>query len=196
MKRKPKIIKDMKARGEWAESIFIARASEHGLPVSKPWGDSSSFDCVVGRPGRFVAVQVKSTAAKLAVGTGYGCSVGHNGRSYRAGSFDFLAAYVVPEDAWYLIPAKEIRGMKGISLWSTGGKYEKYLEAWHLLSKACETEKKTEAEIAEARGGETQVEPQPAAHVPGNALERMLEVEKIVRKRMGMGVSSAEGIEE
>ena len=52
-KRKPKIIKDKKLRGEWAESVFMGRAGEHGLPVSKPWGDSESFDCVVGRPGKF-----------------------------------------------------------------------------------------------------------------------------------------------
>ena len=28
----------------------------------------------------------------------------------REGSFDFLAAYVVPENAWYIIPAKLIDG--------------------------------------------------------------------------------------
>lgn len=44
-KRKPKIIKDKKERGEWAESVFTARAAENGLPVSKPVGDSRSFDC-------------------------------------------------------------------------------------------------------------------------------------------------------
>ncbi|MCU1306385.1 MAG: hypothetical protein JWN45_1080, partial [Acidobacteriaceae bacterium] len=37
-KRKPKIIKDKKERGEWAESVFTARAAENGLPVSKPVG--------------------------------------------------------------------------------------------------------------------------------------------------------------
>jgi len=64
-RRRTRSIKEKKDRGEWAESVFIARASEHGLPVSKPWGDSNSFDCVVGRPGKFVAVQVKCTVAKL-----------------------------------------------------------------------------------------------------------------------------------
>jgi hypothetical protein len=41
-KRKPKIIEDKKQRGEWAEMKFMARAAEHGLPGSKPWGDSNS----------------------------------------------------------------------------------------------------------------------------------------------------------
>jgi hypothetical protein len=53
-RRKPKIIKDKKKRGEWAESVFLSRASEEGLPACKPWGDSRSFDCVVGLPGKFV----------------------------------------------------------------------------------------------------------------------------------------------
>ncbi|MGC2328565.1 MAG: hypothetical protein WA604_17770, partial [Candidatus Sulfotelmatobacter sp.] len=38
---RPGIIKDPKARGEWVESVFMARASEHGLAVSKPWGESN-----------------------------------------------------------------------------------------------------------------------------------------------------------
>jgi hypothetical protein len=54
-KRKPKIISDKKKRGEWAESVFMAGAAEHGLPVSKPWGEMSSYDFVIGKTGRFVA---------------------------------------------------------------------------------------------------------------------------------------------
>ena len=139
-KRKPKIIKDKKKRGEWAESVFLSRASEEGLPASKPWGDSRSFDCVVGRPGKFVAVQVKCTIARLESGEGYICSVCSSHKPYPAGSFDFVAAYVIPEDAWYIIPEKEIRGLKSISLCTVGAeaKYEPYREAWGLLRKASE----------------------------------------------------------
>lgn len=85
-KRKPKIIKDKKERGEWAESVFISRASEDGLPASKPWGDTRSFDCVVGRPGKFVAVQVKCTIAKLESGEGYICSTCSSHKPYKKGS--------------------------------------------------------------------------------------------------------------
>ena len=138
MKKRKRIIKDKKLRGEWAESVFIARASEQGLAVSKPWGDSHSFDCVVGRPGKFAAVQVKSTIAKLESGKGYICSTSSSHKAYRAGAFDYLAAYVVLEDAWYIIPAKEIRGLKSISLCTEGkeAKYEEYREAWDLLREA------------------------------------------------------------
>jgi hypothetical protein len=141
-RRKPKIIQDKKKRGEWAESMFLVRAGEEGLPASKPWGDSSSYDCVVGRPGKFVAVQVKCTIAKLQSGEGYNCSVCSSHKPYPPGSFDFVAAYVIREDAWYIIPEKEIRGLKSISLCTTGlgseAKYEQYREAWALLRKASE----------------------------------------------------------
>jgi hypothetical protein len=139
-KRKAKIIRDKKVRGEWAESVFLARAKEHGLPVSRPWGDSDSFDCVVGRPGKFAAVQVKSTVAKVESGKGYICSTCSSHKAYGAGAFDFLAAYVIPEDVWYIIPLKEVRGKRSISLCTEGGeaKYEKYREAWELLRKAAE----------------------------------------------------------
>ena len=138
MKKRKKIIKDKKMRGEWAESVFMVRAGEEGLPVSKPWGDSNSFDCVVGRPGKFVGVQVKCTIAKLESGEGYICSTCSSHKAYRAGAFDFLAAYVVHEDAWYIIPAKLIRGLKSVSLCTQGNeaKYEGYREAWGLLREA------------------------------------------------------------
>jgi PD-(D/E)XK endonuclease len=137
-KRKPTIIKDNKRRGEWAESVFVMRAAENGLPVSKPFGESGSFDCVVGTPGKFAAVQVKCTMAEMQNGKGYVCSVKSNNKTYRAGAFDFLAAYVIPENCWYIVPAKLIRGLGSICLATTGseGKYEEYREAWHLLRKA------------------------------------------------------------
>lgn len=178
-KRKPKIIKDKKLRGEWAESVFMARAGEHGLPVSKPWGDSESYDCVVGRPGRFAAVQVKCTISELRNGQGYVCSVCSSHKAYRAGAFDFVAAYVVLEDAWYIIPAKEIRGLKSISLCTqeNAGRYEGYREAWHLLRQA--------AEVGEAceTGAEEAAAPVAASgRFPTNAVERMQAAANFARR--------------
>jgi hypothetical protein len=54
-------IKQPKQRGEWAELRFMARASEHGLSISKPWGDSCRYDFIVEHAGKFLRVQVKST---------------------------------------------------------------------------------------------------------------------------------------
>jgi hypothetical protein len=52
-------IKQNKQRGEWAELRFMARASEHGLSISKPWGDSCRYDFIVEHAGKFLRVQVQ-----------------------------------------------------------------------------------------------------------------------------------------
>jgi hypothetical protein len=145
-KRKPKIIRDNKKRGEWAESVFVARAEECGLEISKPFGESGRFDCVVGGPGKFVAVQVKCTIAKQPYAKGYICNLKSNNKKYRAGSFDFVAAYAILEDTWYIVPEKAIRGMGAICLCSTMPKYEQYREAWHLLRKPSGTEESHSSE--------------------------------------------------
>lgn len=187
MKRRTKIIKDKKRRGEWAESVFVARAGEQGLAVSKPWGDSNSYDCVVGRPGKFAAVQVKSTVMKLENGKGYMCSTCSSHKVYRAGAFDFLAAYVIPEDAWYIIPAKEIRGQRSISLCTAEGeaKYEGYREAWELLRKATACEESAEAEDL-AKTEESVAA--PAAPMPmGPAVVRMQNAFNFFRQQLERG---------
>ena len=189
-RRKPKIIQDKKKRGEWAESMFLVRAGEEGLPASKPWGDSSSYDCVVGRPGKFVAVQVKCTIAKLESGEGYICSVCSSHKPYPPGSFDFVAAYVIREDAWYIIPEKEIRGLKSISLCTVGAeaKYEQYREAWGLLRKASEIGN-AESSVEQASAAE------PGVAHPSSAMGRMgaaansfrqyLERSNVIPRKMG-----------
>jgi len=176
-KRKAKIIKDPKKRGEWVESVFVARASERGLPVSKPWGESESYDFVVGRPGKFVGVQVKTTTIEN--GGGYVCVIRKQGKAYTSGSFDFVAAYVVPEDVWYIIPVRDIRGRENMSLCSnsTRNENEKYREAWHLLREAAEV------------GGAREIEAETAAPVaagrfPRNALERMEAAANFARRRI------------
>lgn len=199
-KRKPKIIQDKKKRGEWAESVFMARAAEHGLPVSKPWGEMSSYDFVIGKTGRFVSVQVKSTICKE--GTGYECTVRGGHKAYPAGAFDFLAAFVVPADAWYFIPLRLIRGKRSIMLHpdSHTGDYEKYREAWHLLREAAEfgAEAESGGDSADAESGAGRVAGESDASEPGagamaagrfpaNALERMQAVEKYVRRYLEGG---------
>ena len=56
------MIENPKKRGEWVELQFLARATAHGLTVSKPWGESNAYDCVVESHGKFHRVQVKSTS--------------------------------------------------------------------------------------------------------------------------------------
>jgi hypothetical protein len=40
---------------------------------------------------------------------------------------------MVPEKAWYLLPAGEIAGMLSVKLGAASGRYEKYREARELL---------------------------------------------------------------
>ncbi len=163
---KPRIIKDPKARGEWVESVFVARASGHGLAVSKPWGESRSYDFVIGRPGRFVGVQVKSTVAES--GVGYSCAVKKNNKAYSRGEFDFLAAYVIPEDAWYIIPASTIEGKESVGLCSKSNhaRYEEYREAWQLLREATEISREGAGD-GEAAEGESCTEDSTGAESGG-----------------------------
>ena len=133
---KPKVkikIKHCKRRGEWAEMRFMAKAAENGLEVTKPFGDSAHYDFAVEHQGKFARVQVKSTVAKC--GRGYGCTVRGSRGPYGRNAFDYVAVYLILEDVWYIIPAKNIRGQWAVWLCPnlSNAKYEPYREAWHLL---------------------------------------------------------------
>ena len=127
---------------------------------------------MVGRPGHFVAVQVKCTIAELRNGSGYVCSTCSSHKPYEEGSFDFLAAYVVLEDAWYIIPGEKVWGMLSVSLATNcaESRYEEYREAWRLLGPgtgidlmACGEEVEEWGALSE-RDLTEKVESVPAAH--------------------------------
>src|SRR5258707_725437 len=94
-------IKHPNLRGEWAEMCFMIRAAEHGLSVTKPWSGMSHYDFVVEYKAHFARVQVKSTIFKK--GRSYCCSVCGSRGPYVGDPFDFVAAYLIPEDIWYII---------------------------------------------------------------------------------------------
>jgi hypothetical protein len=123
-------------------------------------------------------VQVKSTICEE--GNGYECTVRGGHKAYPAGAFDFLAAFVVPADAWYFIPLKLIRGKRSIMLHpdSQTGEYEEYREAWHLLREAAEVGEASES------GGEAVAPAAASGRFPTNAFERMEAVANFVRQQM------------
>jgi PD-(D/E)XK endonuclease len=128
-------IKHPKERGEWAELRFMARAAEFGLRVSKPFGESAHYDVTVEHDGQFLRVQVKSTASQKH--NSYGCALHGNRTLYQAGDFDFLAAYIIPLDVWFILPFEiAIRGQQKLYLTPHYPQsiYEPYREAWHLLT--------------------------------------------------------------
>jgi hypothetical protein len=138
-----KVFRTYKERGEWAELRFMAEAMFHGYKVSKPWGDSSAFDIGVESGRRILRVQVKSTSNRT--GTGYLCQFKpnyHKKQDYTLQQIDFFAAYVIPQDRWYIIPAKVILGVRrkhAIMFCPMQPRkkdrytHEHYLEAWPLM---------------------------------------------------------------
>jgi hypothetical protein len=62
-----------------------------------------------------------------------------NGRavSYTPAEIDFFAAYIIPEDTWYILPIHIVAGRTSILLRRKKdrkpGLYDAYREAWHLL---------------------------------------------------------------
>ena len=127
------VFKTSKLRGEWAELRFMARAAELGIMVSRPWGDSAPYDCTLERNGHFLRVQVKSTTHQR--GRSFKCRVSASLGPYAPGELDFIAAYVIPADIWYIIPAHAAAGKIHVLLSPhlATAKYSPYREAWHLL---------------------------------------------------------------
>jgi hypothetical protein len=139
---KCKGFRTFKERGEWVELQFMARAVRNGFKVSKPWGDSSAYDVGIESGARILRVQVKSTDCRTQYG--YLCQFKPNSHSkpYTLKKVDFFAAYVIPEDVWYLIPAAVLlRGKqkKAFTLLPAKPRHperykcEGYREAWGLL---------------------------------------------------------------
>jgi len=122
-----------KEKGEWAELCFMARAVERGLCVSRPHGDSASYDVGVDSEGIFSRIQVKSTS--FCREGSYTCNIiGPKRTKYQAGKLDFFAVYLVPIDLWYIVPFAVVEGNLSLNLTPRGGhKYEQYIEAWNLL---------------------------------------------------------------
>ena len=126
-------IKNSKLRGEWAELRFMSRAAEHGLMLSKPWGDSAPYDLMLEHHGRVLRIQVKCTRYKR--GNSYKCHVTANGVPYSKNQLDFIAAFVIPADVWYIVPIAVVRSQAHLLLspHRKNSKYDRYKEAWHLL---------------------------------------------------------------
>ena len=127
-----------KLKGEVAEARFLADALALDLIVAKPWGDSLPFDFLVGRNPRFYRVQIKSTARRHCRGYHVSCFRPSDGQPYTEDDIDYLAALVIPERTWYLIPVRALARRKTIVLFPgrppARGRFEPYREAWHRLT--------------------------------------------------------------
>ena len=107
-------IRHPKARGEWAELRFMIRALELGFHAAKPWGDTAPYDVATDHRGHFRRVQVKCTFSMR--WNSYRCQLTANGVPYTPDQIDFIAAYIIPTDTWYILPIRAILGLPEILL--------------------------------------------------------------------------------
>lgn len=135
MKNKGMFLRHAKQRGEWAELRFMTRATELGFRCSKPWGESSPYDVATDHRGLFRRVQVKCTIFRRR--NSYKCHLDSNGVPYTPDEIDFIAAYVIPVDLWFILPIEATNNQPDILLTPhrKNGKYAQYEEAWNLLKR-------------------------------------------------------------
>jgi hypothetical protein len=141
-----KKFKSFKQRGEWVELRFMATAAERGFFILKPWGEIRPYDVGIEYGQNFLRVQVKSTTCRT--GTGYFCQFKPHylkKQDYTLDQLDLFAAYVIPVQTWYIIPAALLLGevrKSGIMIYPVDPlkkdrySYEAYKEAWPLLYKS------------------------------------------------------------
>ncbi len=126
-------LRHAKTKGEYAEAAFIAKAIGLGFTVSCPFGDNHRFDFLVFSPGsRIFRVQVKSSWSKshncYYLNT-KGC------HRYHRRDLDFIVGYVVPENAWYVVPVRFVRSQIVVfpHIPHSRGRLEPFRERWDLL---------------------------------------------------------------
>src|SRR5438309_341118 len=169
-----------KPKGDWVECEFMASATRRGLTVSKPYGDSAPFDFIIGRRHPLLRVQVRGRARFQ--GGGFHCTIGKwPSRPFDWRDYDVLAFYVIPCQAWYLIPTPAIASSRWAitffpHITNSKGRHEKYREAWRLLGA-----KRTN--LASTRLRSTKRKPQrtprqaeeATSEVPGGAISARVE---------------------
>jgi hypothetical protein len=143
--------------GEITQLAFALKSARLRFGVSHPYGDSERYDVILdcrahlfqqppnatflddrARP-RLIRVQVKATSHLL---SGLYVVTIHrklNGRAvpYQLSEIDFIAAYVIPEDSWFIFPLPHILGATSLLLSPKNRRKphpnNPYREAWHLL---------------------------------------------------------------
>ena len=121
------------------------------MAVSKPWSNTQRYDFIVDGGGRRWRIQVKSCRnQKHGLYGGYGFRAHSIGRGpklpYTADQIDILAAYVVPEDRWYIIPLEDLNGALTFVIHTAppsdgrrfgpprSRNFDSYREAWWILT--------------------------------------------------------------
>jgi PD-(D/E)XK endonuclease len=129
-------VPERKQLGEAVEAAFLAKAAMLGMGVAKPWGDSRPYDFIVDCGPRLLwRVQVKCATSHR--GTRCDARAAGSGELYTMDDIDFLVAYVIPKNLWYVVPAEAFIPRAKVHF-NYGplskGMFEIYRETWCLLA--------------------------------------------------------------
>lgn len=105
------------SEGELAKRAFVRKAQSLGFKLRKPDGENLPYDFLLASGKLSWRVEVKAIQSvddldhldlghlnrERGLGRQTRCS-GNNDRHAKANQVDFLAAYEVPLDTWYIIP--------------------------------------------------------------------------------------------
>jgi hypothetical protein len=128
-------VPERKRLGEAVEAAFLAKALMLGFPVLKPWGDSLPYDFGVDGGRRLWRVQVKCATSFR--GTRCDARAAGSGELYTLDDIDFLAAYVIRENLWYVVPADAFVPRATVHFNygpKSQGMFEIYRETWCLMT--------------------------------------------------------------
>ena len=135
-----------KRLGEAVEAAFLAKAAMLDFAVLKPWGDSRPYDFVVDSGKRLWKVQVKCATSHR--GTRCDVRAAGSGPLYTKDDIDFLVAYVIAKDLWYVVPIEAFFPRVTVHFnygEHSQGMFEIYREAWCLLT--CEVRERGRLDI-------------------------------------------------
>jgi len=124
-----------KRLGEAIEAAFLARVTLYNFDIARPWGETHPYDFLVSSGRGFWRVQVKAT--QRCAENRYRVKATGWRDAYTADDIDFIAAHIVPENLWYIVPIESFANRKGLRFYPHNGRkalYEKYREAWCLLT--------------------------------------------------------------
>jgi hypothetical protein len=147
-----------KVVGQTVEALFKYHCMRKGLIPHAPEGDPPCHDTVVfnSQSGRFKSVQVKSTSSfknsyrnkahklsdpdRRSIKGNYKIKATcYNDRIALKDTYvDVLVVFVVPHNAWYVIPTKKIvsRNLNFFPhIKNSTGQYEKYRDNWRAFGK-------------------------------------------------------------
>lgn len=102
--------RNTKQEGELSEFAAAWMAGKRGIRSAKPHGDSLPFDLIgiTGEEYELSKLQVRCTAHHKNFIYAVSLMKSAGTKRYEPHDFDFLVAYIVPEERWYVIPYADL----------------------------------------------------------------------------------------